>query len=337
MSFSSETKRELCRVPVKKLCCARAEAYGILLYCNTFHTSEARIITGNPDLAERLPKLFQKAFQIRFDNADDAPEIKSTEETPESIKSITDLKSPRETPESITDLKSPEDMNDAPTGKRVFKLTDRVKLRRVMDILGYERSPVLHINFALLEEDCCKAAFLRGAFFAGGSVTDPVKRYHLELTTSHAQVGRELEALLREVGYPPKNIMRSGSFVSYYKQSDQIEDFLTMIGAPVSAMRVMTAKLEKDLNNKINRRINCDSANLDKSVEASREQTEAIRKLRDADMLKNLSDKLQMTAALRLEYPELALSELAEEFDPPVTKSCLNHRMRKLIGLARGL
>ena len=353
MSFSSETKRELCRVPVKKLCCARAEAYGILLYCNTFHTSEARIITGNPDLAERLPKLFQKAFQIRFDNADDAPEIKSPEETPKSIKNITDLKAsenmndapenrtdwkaPRETPESITDLNAPENMNDAPTGKRVFKLTDRVKLRRVMDILGYERSPVLHINFALLEEDCCKAAFLRGAFFAGGSVTDPVKRYHLELTTSHAQVGRELEALLREVGYPPKNIMRSGSFVSYYKQSDQIEDFLTMIGAPVSAMRVMTAKLEKDLNNKINRRINCDSANLDKSVEASREQTEAIRKLRDADMLKNLSNKLQITAALRLEYPELALSELAEEFDPPVTKSCLNHRMRKLIELARGL
>ena len=324
MSFSSETKRELCRVPVKKLCCARAEAYGILLYCNTFHTSEARIITGNPDLAERLPKLFQKAFQIRFDNAEETPEIKSPEETSESIK-------------SITDLNAPKDMNDAPTGKRVFKLTDRVKLRRVMDILGYERSPVLHMNFALLEEDCCKAAFLRGAFFAGGSVTNPVKRYHLELTTSHAQVGRELEALLREVGYPPKNIMRSGSFVSYYKQSDQIEDFLTMIGAPVSAMRVMTAKLEKDLNNKINRRINCDSANLDKSVEASREQTEAIRRLRDADMLKNLSNKLQITAALRLEYPELALSELAEEFDPPVTKSCLNHRMRKLIELARGL
>ena len=324
MSFSSETKQELCRVPVRKLCCARAEAYGILLYCNTFHASEARIITGNPDLAERLPKLFKKAFQIQFD---DAPDLKS----PGDIsRDAPDLKSP----ENILDLKSQE---NAANLKRVFKLTDRAKLRRVMNILGSERSPALHINFALLEENCCRAAFLRGAFFAGGSVTDPVKRYHLELTTSHAQVGRELEALLREVGYPPKNVMRSGSFVSYYKQSDQIEDFLTMVGAPVSAMRVMTAKLEKDLNNKINRRINCDSANLDKSVEASREQTEAIRKLRDADMLKNLSNKLQTTAALRLEYPELSLSELAEEFDPPVTKSCLNHRMRKLIELARGL
>ncbi len=298
MSFSSETKQELCRVPLRKLCCARAEAYGILLYCNTFHASEARIITGNPALAERLPKLFRRAFQIQFDLSPDL---------------------------------------EASAGKRVFRLTDREKLRRVMSVLGYEQSPVLHINFALLEEECCKAAFLRGAFFAGGSVTDPVKRYHLELTTSHAQVSRELEVLLRECGYPPKSVTRSGSSVSYYKQSDQIEDFLTMIGAPVSAMRVMTAKLEKDLRNRVNRRINCDSANLDKSVEASREQAEAIRRLRDADMLRQLSDKLQATAALRLEYPELALSELAEEFDPPVTKSCLNHRMRKLMRLARGL
>ena len=298
MSFSSETKQELCRVPLRKLCCARAEAYGILLYCNTFHASEARIITGNPALAERLPKLFRRAFQIQFDLSPDL---------------------------------------EASAGKRVFRLTDREKLRRVMSVLGYEQSPVLHINFALLEEDCCKAAFLRGAFFAGGSVTDPVKRYHLEMTTSHAQVSRELEVLLRECGYPPKSVTRSGSSVSYYKQSDQIEDFLTMIGAPVSAMRVMTAKLEKDLRNRVNRRINCDSANLDKSVEASREQAEAIQRLRDADMLRQLSDKLQATAALRLEYPELALSELAEEFDPPVTKSCLNHRMRKLMRLARGL
>ena len=96
----------------------------------------------------------------------------------------------------------------------------------------------------------------------------------------------------------------------------------------------MTAKDEKRLRNSVNRRLNCDTANVDKSVEASREQTEAIRKLRDCGRLELLSDKLQLTAALRLEYPELSLSELAEEFDPPVTKSCLNHRLRKLTELA---
>ena len=96
----------------------------------------------------------------------------------------------------------------------------------------------------------------------------------------------------------------------------------------------MSAKDEKRLRNSVNRRLNCDTANVDKSVEASREQAEAIRKLRAAGLLETLSDKLQMTAALRLEYPELSLSELAEEFDPPVTKSCLNHRLRKLMELA---
>ena len=103
-----------------------------------------------------------------------------------------------------------------------------------------------------------------GVFFAGGSVTDSAKRYHLELATSHLQASRELEVLLRECGYPPKSVARNGSFITYFKQSDQIEDFLTLIGAPVAAMSVMSAKLEKDLRNSVNRRLNCDSANLDR-------------------------------------------------------------------------
>ena len=299
MSFSFETKNELCRLPVQKTCCARAEAYGILLYCNTFSAAEVRIITENPNFAARLPRLFQRAFSLRFDRV-------------------------------------PEP--DVP-GKMVFQITDRRKLDHIINTLGYDprQSLVLHINFGLLEEECCRASFLRGAFFAGGSLTDPLKRYHLELTTSHLQASRELEVLLRECGYPPKGLSRNGSFITYFKQSDQIEDFLTLIGAPVAAMHIMSAKLEKDLRNSVNRRLNCDSANLDKAVEAAQEQLEAIRRLREAGVLEELPDKLQLTAALRLENPELSLSELAEEFDPPVTKSCLNHRLRKITQLAKGL
>ena len=102
-------------------------------------------------------------------------------------------------------------------------------------------------------------------------------------------------------------------------------------------MRIMSAKLEKGIRNSVNRRLNCDSANLDKAVEAAQSQGAAIRKLEAAGRLKELPDKLRETAALRLEYPELSLSELAETFDPPVTKSCLNHRLRKLVELAEGL
>ena len=299
MSFSFEAKNELCRLPVQKLCCARAEAYGILLYCNTFSAGEVRIITGNPALAGRLPKLFQRAFSIRFDRTPEAGE----------------------------------------TGKLVFQITDEAKIRRIVDLLGFspEQNLALHINFGLLEEDCCRASFLRGVFFAGGSVTDPAKRYHLELATSHLQVSRELEVLLRECGYPPKSVTRNGSCITYFKQSDQIEDFLTLIGAPVAAMSVMSAKLEKDLRNSVNRRLNCDSANLDKAVEAAQEQLEAIRRLREAGVLERLPEKLQQTADLRAAHPELTLSELAEVFDPPVTKSCLNHRLRKIVQTAKEL
>ena len=299
MSFSFDTKNELCRLPVQKLCCARAEAYGILLYCNTFSSSEVRIITENPNFAARLPKLFQRAFNVQFDR-----------------------------------LPEPE-----AAGKMVFQITNSRKLDHIINLLGYDprQNLVLHINFGLLEEECCRASFLRGAFFAGGSLTDPLKRYHLELNTSHLQASRELEVLLRECGYPPKGLSRNGSFITYFKQSDQIEDFLTLIGAPVAAMHLMSAKLEKDLRNSVNRRLNCDSANLDKAVEAAQEQLEAIRRLRSADLLAKLPDKLKKTAALRLEYPELSLSELAAAFDPPVTKSCLNHRLRKIQELAKTL
>ena len=205
--------------------------------------------------------------------------------------------------------------------------------------LGYDplQNLVLHINFGLLEERCCRGAFLRGCFFAGGSAIDPLKRYHLELTTSHLQASRELEVLLRECGYPPKNIARNSSFVTYFKQSDQIEDFLTFIGAPVASMQVMSAKMEKDLRNSVNRRLNCDTANLDKAVEAAQKQAETIRKLQTAGKLDQLPDKLRQTAETRLENPELPLSELALILDPPVTKSCLNHRLRKLMALAEEL
>ncbi len=300
MSFSYDTKNELCRLPVQRLCCARAEAYGILLYCSTFHPGEVRVVTENPNFAARLPRLFHRAFGLRFDRQ---PEPEQQE------------------------------------GKRVFQLTDRKKLDHIINLLGYDprQNPVLHINFGMLEEECCRSAFLRGVFFAGGSITDPAKRYHLELTTSHMQVSRELDVLLRECGYPPKSVSRNGSFVTYFKQSDQIEDFLTLIGAPVAAMNVMTAKMEKDLRNSVNRRLNCDSANLDKAVGAAQEQLEAIRKLEAAGLLEKQPEKLRQTASLRAANPELTLSELAEEFDPPVTKSCLNHRLRKLVELAKNL
>ena len=294
MSFSGAVKEELCRAGLNRRCCAQAEAYGVLLYCNTFNGEEARVVTESGPFAQRLPALFKKAFRLDFDRLPQGE------------------------------------------GKRIFTLSGPDKLEAVRRSFGLDPGAVaLHVNFAVLEEDCCRAAFLRGAFLAGGSVSDPQKSYHLELSTSHHSVSREVLALMRELGLEAKSSQRKGNMVLYFKQSDRIEDFLTCIGAPVSAMEVMNAKLEKDLRGKVNRRVNCDAANLDKAVEAALAQVEAIRRLEGDGRLLTLPDKLQEAARLRLAHPEDTLAQLAEQCDPPATKSALNHRLRKLVELGR--
>ncbi len=297
MSYAYDVKAELCKAPLSRGCCAVAEGCGVLLYASAFSATEVRIVTENDEFIARLPKLFQKAFGVKFD------------ELPESGKS----------------------------GKRVLRITREDKLDAIWRALGYDRRAhfALHLNFALLEEECCRASFLRGAFLSGGSVTDPQKRYHLELATSHVQAGREVEALLRDMGFEPKNVMRQNNLITYFKSSTHIEDLLTLIGAPGRALEIMSAKIEKEMRNTVNRRVNCDAANLDKAVLASREQVEAFTRLTESGAINDLPVKLQEVAVARLLQPELTLSELAATFDPPLTKSCLNHRIRKLMEIAK--
>ncbi len=294
MSFAADVKAELCRTGLNRKCCAQAEAYGVLLFCNHFST-QVRIVTESDAFAARLPALFKKAFRIEFDRL---PE-----------------------PEAV--------------GKRVFGIADPEKLRIIRDTYGIDAKNMLahHINFAVLEETCCRLSFLRGTFLAGGSVTDPGKGYHLELATSHFNVSREAHALMQECGFSPKQVTRKANYVAYFKQSEAIEDFLTGVGAPISAMEIMNAKLEKNLRGSVNRRVNCDAANLDKAVEAAQSQLEAIRVLEQTGKLDALPDKLKETARLRMEHPEDTLAQLADRCDPPVTKSAMNHRLRKLVEL----
>ena len=224
------------------------------------------------------------------------------------------------------------------TSELIYRMVTE-KLERIFNHLGYDlhQSLVLHVNFGILEDECCRMSFLRGAFLAGGSVTDPEKRYHLELTTSHAQASREMSALLVEMGFQPRHVMRGGNSVTYFKQCEHIEDLLTTIGAPAAAVEMMTTKLEKEMVNNANRAMNCDMANVNKTLDAAAEQSMAIEILRDAGRLDLLPKQIRETALLRLQYPELSLGQLAERCSPPVTKSCINHRMRKIMEIARDL
>ncbi len=298
LSFSGSAKAEICRVLPQKRCCALAQCFGILLFCNSFTTEGIRIITESRELAQCLPKLFKKAFQVEFDSC-------------------------------------PEP--DSP-GKQIFQITDREKIASIMQVFGFDSRDTLamHINLPVVEEDCCKVSFLKGAFLAGGSVTDPVKGYHMELATTHHSVARECYTLMREVlGFYPKTAARGGGQVLYLKQSDLISDTLTFLGAPLAAMGIIEARLEKELNNKVNRRCNCDDANISKVVEAAQEQLSAIAALRKGGQLSKLPQKLLQAAKAREENPEASLTELAAMMEPPITKPAMNHRLKKLVQLAQ--
>ena len=298
ISFSSAARTEICRVLPHKHCCALAECFGILLFCNSFQDDGIKIITESREFACILPKLFKKAFDLDFD--------------------------------SYPSLAAP--------GKLVFQIREKGKLSAIMEAFGFRLGDTLalHVNYPVVEEDCCKATFLRGAFLAGGSVTDPEKGYHLELATTHQSVARETELLIREVmDFSPKTAQRGGAQVLYLKQSEQISDFLTCLGAPVAAMGIMEARLEKELNNKVNRRCNCDDANTSKVVEAAQEQLSFIRTLRERGQLDTLPDKLKQAALAREANPSASLSELAAMMEPPITKPAMNNRMKKLMALAK--
>ena len=293
MSFSAGVKEELCRSSLSRACCAVAEAYGILLYAHSFSSREIRIITGSGALAHRLPKLFKKAFGFGFDSISEG----------------------------------------SGRAKNVLAITDENKIRTIFNQFGYDvdRALVHHINLGVLEEECCRTAFVRGAFLAGGSMSDPSKRCHLELVTDHKNVAGETISLLLEMGFSPRNTVRAGHSVLYFKQSEAAEDFFTTIGASGAALELMNAKVEKDIRNAINRRVNCDSANADKIVSAAQAQLDKIRELDRELGLENLPRDLSEVALLRVANPEASLSDLAMLSDPPVSKSCINHRLRKLM------
>ena len=292
MSFSSEIKAELCNTAISSPALAAAEAYGVLLYCRTFTAGEMHLVTASDAFARRLPKLFRRAFGTAL---------------PEPKRSGRD--------------------------RWVFHTEDREAIAAMFAAFGLEaaRNVSHHVNLGALEDPGASAAFLRGAFLAGGSVTDPHKGYHMELTCPHYSVSREVHAILAELGYPPNASARAGSYMLYYKKADVIADVLTLLGAGVSAMEVMAAQVERSMNNTVNRQINCDSANADKVVVSARAQLDAILRIKERFGLEILPEKLQEAALLRIANPEASLADLAKLSYPHVTKSTLSYRLKKIM------
>ncbi len=302
MSFAGEVKKELSKADISASPLRLAECYGLLLYSRTFSEAEIKLKTESMCVAERFSDHMSQLFGAIV-------EKKST------------LRATR------------EDIN-----LHSIKVLLPSDSRRIYSFFGHSPdSPNLRVNRANIEDDRCISAFLRGVFLACGSVNDPQKNYHLEFCVPYKNLSTDLCTLMGEItecNLTPRTTLRNGTHIVYFKDSEQITDLLTYMGASNSAMDIMNAKAYKQMRNITNRRINSELANISRTVEAGAKILSAIDVIEADRGLSSLPDNLRVVAELKMENPELSLSALGNLLDPPISRSGVNHRLNKLIELA---
>lgn len=217
-------------------------------------------------------------------------------------------------------------------------IKDQNTIREIFDLFGHEPNQVnLRINRANIADECCFSAFLRGAFISCGTVTDPNKNYHLELVVPFLKLSQDLFKLVSDSGIHSKTVVRKGSHVIYIKDSENIEDFLTLIGAQLSSLQIMSVKIQKDMRNKINRKINFECANIERSVKAGLAQVDAINLIKERQGLDTLPPEYKELALLRLENPDMSLKQLGDALSEPLSRSGVKHRLDKIIEISSKL
>jgi DNA-binding protein WhiA len=186
----------------------------------------------------------------------------------------------------------------------------------------------------LLGRSCCRRNYVRDLFLCCGSVSDPRKEYHLEWSCDSKEQASQLKEILLSFGKEAKAVLRKKVHVVYFKDSEDIVDLLNLMGAPISMMEMENQRILKELRNSVNRRVNCETANIGKTVSASRKQISDIRYLEESGILRTLPESLRKMAELRLQYPDTPLRELGDLAVPPIGKSGVNHRLRRLTEIA---
>ncbi len=209
-------------------------------------------------------------------------------------------------------------------------------IRRIFAAVGYDAGR-RRVNFAMLQNECCFSAFIRGAFLACGTVTDPEKEYHLEFSVSSKGLCTDLMKLFDEFDPTPKMTERTGSYMLYFKNSTDIEDALTLMGATECAMRVMGAKAYKSVMNTVNRKVNFENANLRRTVAAANKQHDAIRYIQQRGGIDSLPEELREVARLRLDNEDMSNAQLAKMLSESITASGVNHRFARIIRIAEQL
>jgi len=215
--------------------------------------------------------------------------------------------------------------------ENIAQLTARLE-REILPREGEESVESIH---DLMRCENCVRCFLRGVFLACGTVGDPAKQYHLEMVLPDAPSAEDLVQLIEKMGISPKRTIRRGHDLIYLKDNESISDFLSLIGAQNAVFAIINEKIRKEIRNDANRRTNCDAANINKAITAAMIQLEAIQILKDNGQLGNLPKELNETAILRDENPDATLQELAALHHPPITKSGVNHRLKKIVDISR--
>lgn len=308
MSFSTETKNELSRMDIGDRALDIAELSAIIRLSGSLHFMGnmqigLKITTELNSIARRVFKILKKEFEINT--------------------SITVNKNQM--------LKK--------NNSYVLTITPEMgasKLLVDLGILDNENTFITRndISNKIVKEPEDAHAYIRGAFLGGGSINDPEKNYHMEFVANNEDYAYELSELINSMGFNSKIVARKNNFVVYLKESEQISDLLAIIGATNAMFALQNIKIMKEMRNNVNRIVNCETANLSKTVDAAVRQVENILIIQKTIGIRGLPENLQELAMLRLEYEDMSLKELGEMLHPPLGKSGVNHRFKKIEEIA---
>ena len=305
MSFSSKVKEELSKDCNNPRHCCIAETAAIISMCGKVIFDEKdrvriEIHTENVTVARKYFTLLKKTYNINTDI---------------SIRHSSSLNKSRSYILSV---------NDDETARKILMTC------RLMKPFGVIEEDFSISDSLIIQRECCKRAFIRGAFLASGSVSDPVKTYHFEIVCLSEAKAKQLQMIMETFNINARVIKRRKYFVVYVKDSSQVVDLLNIMGAYNALMDMENVRNVKDMRNNVNRKVNCETANINKTVSAAVKQIEDIRFIQMSSAFDELPESLQEMAELRVRYPEATLAELGQLLDTPVGKSGVNHRLKKI-------
>lgn len=309
MSFSSRVKEEIAKQQSSARHCCIAEFAGIFHLCGKIRQGPDGILfleiyTENLTVAEKSYTLLRNTFKVQVDVMVRNHNVR--------LSSIRYFLFVREK-------------------KAVVLILKAIKM---LDEDGNLWGDFQQVHQRLVQNTCCKRAYLRGSFLVAGSITNPEKAYHLEIAVQSQQYARQLQVLSASFGVAGKIVERKKYYVLYMKEGSQIVDFLNVMEAHVALMELENVRIWKEVRNSVNRQVNCETANINKTVTAAARQIEDIRYLQCHLGFSQLADGLREVAQLRMEYPDSSMQELGQMLSPPISKSGVNHRLRKISHIA---